>query len=45
VKAAATPEREVPPPRGQGELILVVDDEAAVRETVRQTLEKYVTGC
>lgn len=28
-------------PRGRGELILVVDDEAAVREVTRQTLEAF----
>ncbi len=28
-------------PRGQGELILVVDDEASVREITRQTLEAF----
>ena len=28
-------------PRGRGELILVVDDEAAVREITKQTLEAY----
>ena len=28
-------------PRGAGELVLVVDDEAAVREITRQTLETY----
>lgn len=28
-------------PRGQGELILVVDDEAAIRETTRISLETY----
>jgi two-component system, cell cycle sensor histidine kinase and response regulator CckA len=28
-------------PRGQGELILVVDDEAAIRETTRLSLETY----
>ena len=27
------------PPRGDGELILVVDDEAAIRQIIRQTLE------
>ena len=37
------------PPRGQGELILVVDDEAAVCESLRRTLETHgyrvVTAC
>jgi PAS domain S-box-containing protein len=28
-------------PRGNGELIMVVDDEAAIREVTRQTLEAY----
>lgn len=28
-------------PRGQGEVILVVDDEAAVRQTIKVTLEKF----
>ena len=34
---------ELPPdlPRGNGELVLVVDDEQAVREITRQTLEAY----
>jgi PAS domain S-box-containing protein len=40
-KTAGTPGRETPPPRGQGELILVVDDEPHVREMVRHTLEKH----
>jgi PAS domain S-box-containing protein len=39
--AAGTPAAEARPPRGQGELILVVDDEAAVREITQQTLEVY----
>ncbi len=30
---------EAPPPRGQGELILVVDDEASLRDSSRRTLE------
>lgn len=38
-QAAATVDREPPPPRGQGELILVVDDEASVRDGVRRILE------
>lgn len=28
-------------PRGRGELVLVVDDELAIREVVRRTLERY----
>jgi PAS domain S-box-containing protein len=43
-----TPEHEPPPapaattlPRGRGELILLVDDEAAVREVARHTLEAF----
>jgi hypothetical protein len=40
-KAGGTPVREAPPPHGQGELVLVVDDEASVREMVRQILEKH----
>lgn len=34
-------ERAVEMPRGHGELILVVDDEASVREITRQTLEVF----
>ena len=34
-------EAEEPAGRGQGELILVVDDEAGVRLALRHTLEKY----
>ena len=30
-----------PVPRGHGELIMVVDDEAAIRQVTRQTLEAY----
>jgi PAS domain S-box-containing protein len=40
-KASDIPEREVRVPRGQGELILVVDDEAAVRDPAQYVLEKY----
>lgn len=29
------------PPRGRGELILIVDDEAALRSVMKRTLEKY----
>ncbi len=36
------PEQDAPEaPRGAGELILVVDDEPAIREITRQTLEAY----
>ena len=38
-KADGTPERELPVLRGLGELILVVDDEVTVRETMRYALE------
>ncbi len=40
----ATIERDVSPaalPRGRGELVLVVDDESAVRQITRQTLEAF----
>ncbi len=40
-QAADTPDRPAPPPGGQGELILVVDDEAAIRNVVRSTLERH----
>ena len=40
-KAADTPERESKLPRGHGELILVVDDEASVRGPTQHVLEKY----
>jgi PAS domain S-box-containing protein len=43
-KANSTPESSLPKPdlpRGHGELILVVDDEAAVRLITRQTLEAF----
>jgi PAS domain S-box-containing protein len=40
-KVADTPERESRLPRGHGELILVVDDEAAVRGPTQRVLEKY----
>ncbi len=35
----APPEQQ--PPRGRGELILVVDDEAAIRQTTQASLETY----
>jgi CheY-like chemotaxis protein len=40
----ATIERDVSPaalPRGRGELVLVVDDESAVRQITRQTLQAF----
>jgi PAS domain S-box-containing protein len=37
--AAAVPARELP--AGKGELILVVDDEASIREIAKETLESY----
>ncbi len=40
-KVAAAPEAEVRLPRGHGELILVVDDEASVRGVAQWVLEKY----
>lgn len=39
--AAAQEEVEVLLPRGQGELVLVVDDEPSVRQITRQTLEAF----
>jgi CheY-like chemotaxis protein len=39
--AAHMADREAMPPRGQGELILVVDDEATVCDSLRRTLETY----
>ena len=32
---------DAPLPRGHGELVLVVDDEAAIRGVVRRTLERF----
>lgn len=41
-EATTTPlEREALPPRGSGELILVVEDEDRVREVVHRTLERW----
>jgi PAS domain S-box-containing protein len=40
-KAAARHGHEKLPPRARGELILVVDDEATVRQVVQRTLEKH----
>jgi len=39
VQVQGTPPRGAEPLRGQGELILLVDDEAAVRDSLRRTLE------
>ncbi|HEY3664009.1 MAG TPA: PAS domain S-box protein [Chthoniobacterales bacterium] len=39
--AGASNEPEAEMPHGNGELVLVVDDEAAVRQITRQTLEAY----
>jgi PAS domain S-box-containing protein len=39
--AAHIARREAQPPRGQGELILVVDDEAALCDSLRRTLENH----
>ncbi len=38
-EAAAEPKHALP--RGHGELILIIDDEASVREVTRRTLEKF----
>jgi PAS domain S-box-containing protein len=40
-KASLGSERPAGPPMGAGELILIVDDEAAVRDIARATLEAY----
>jgi PAS domain S-box-containing protein len=39
--ASAVPEIAAERPRGNGELVLVVDDEATVREVTKQTLEAF----
>lgn len=41
VESNAAPVADVELPRGTGQLILVVDDEAAIRQMTRQTLEAY----
>jgi two-component system, cell cycle sensor histidine kinase and response regulator CckA len=41
IKPAATPEPDQQYPTGQGELLLVVDDEARIREALKITLEAY----
>jgi len=38
---AAAPETGAPPQGGHGELILVVDDEAPIRDTTRRVLERH----
>jgi two-component system, cell cycle sensor histidine kinase and response regulator CckA len=47
--ALASPEKTPELPHGQGELILVVDDEINIRETLKVTLESYnynvITAC
>jgi len=40
-KPAAAPDPEKLPPRADGELILVVDDETAVLQVIEQTLKKH----
>jgi two-component system, cell cycle sensor histidine kinase and response regulator CckA len=37
----ATPRADTDPPRGAGQCVLVVEDEAAIRAMTRQTLETY----
>jgi two-component system, cell cycle sensor histidine kinase and response regulator CckA len=41
IKPAATPEPDQQYPTGNGELLLVVDDEARIREALKITLELY----
>ena len=41
VKPVAVPDLRSPPPRGQGELILVVDDEIAIRKVATKILEVF----
>ena len=41
VKPVAVPDLRLPPPRGQGELILVVDDEIAIRKVASKILEVF----
>ena len=40
VAAAAEDQKEAPLPRGEGELVLVVDDEEPIRELTREILER-----
>jgi PAS domain S-box-containing protein len=40
-KPAVAPRPRTPPPRGQGELILVVDDEIAIRSVATGVLEEF----
>jgi two-component system cell cycle sensor histidine kinase/response regulator CckA len=40
-EAAELPDAKVAQPRGRGQLILVVDDEAGVRQVARRTLETF----
>ena len=40
-KEPEAPQRAEPPPRGQGELILIVDDEPAISRVVELTLKRY----
>jgi PAS domain S-box-containing protein len=38
---SAAPEGEAEPPMGNGELILIIDDEAAIREITKETLQTF----